>query len=170
MKQKGLFELFFVLIMLLLFMPVATHKNLVTTPTVLAQVNSLALLTDFAIADALSDQAFVNCDTSGIGAKISPYLNHLFLEFNKVSGANCSYSNNPGVLSSGAYVGKIDIICESNTFLNKTKITKNLFYSKEISVTSNCDSETGVQQCTVKILDRYASNHPFVNKTNTSSC
>lgn len=44
MEQKGLFELFFVLVMLVLLLPVATHKTTVSTPNVLVQTDQLAFL------------------------------------------------------------------------------------------------------------------------------
>lgn len=142
MGKKGLFELFFVIIMLVLFLPVATHKTTVSTPNVLVQADQLALLTDYAVSDALADQAFVNCNTTNITSRIESYLNTLKTEFNKTSGVNCNYQTpitficNP---AGNCNNQKIRITCDSNNSTIKTMITKEIELTKSVSTMPSTD-------------------------------
>lgn len=141
MEQKGLFELFFVLVMLVLLLPVATHKTTVSTPNVLAQADSLALLTEYAVLDALADQAFDDCAITNLPNLVSSYLNELLIEFNKTSGANCRYVT-PIIFTcqSGGNCNNnsVDITCDSNLSNTKTTITRRLNIEKKtVSVTSS---------------------------------
>lgn len=140
MEKKGLFELFFVIIMLVLFLPVATHKTTVSTPNVLVQADQLALLTDYAVADALADQAFVNCNTTNITSRIESYLNTLKTEFNKTSGVNCNYQTPiTFICNSGGNCNnqEIRIICDSNLSNTETTITRKIDLTKRVSTTSS---------------------------------
>lgn len=156
MEQKGLFELFFVLVMLVLLFPVATNKTTVSTPNVLIQADQLALLTEYAVSDALADQAFVNCNTTNITSRIESYLTTLKTEFNKTSGVNCSYENiniicNSGVCNSG----QITIICDSNSSNTSTRVERKLNLEKK---TVDTIPSSGYCKVTVK------SGTPGVNQ------
>ena len=140
MEQKGLFELFFVLVMLVLLFPVATNKTTVSTPNVLIQADQLALLTEYAVSDALADQAFVNCNTTNITSRIESYLTTLKTEFNKTSGVNCNYQTPINfICNAGGNCNnqKIRITCDSNSSTIRTTITKEIDLTKKVSATSS---------------------------------
>ena len=164
MEQKGLFELFFVLVMLVLLFPVATNKITVSTPNVLAQADNLALLTDYAITDAVFDKVIVDCNFEDYNVNIYPYLNNLYTEFNKTSGANCYY--NPLVINSPPpnYTGSIDVNCDSSN----SKIINTLKFSKQITANQDINLYTCEDKCTLSITDNYASGNNL-NYTNTKS-
>jgi len=162
MARKGLFELFFVLIMLVLLFPVATQKTNITTSTIVSQTENLALLTDFAIADAISDYAFDNCSISGTPTnRVDSYLSNLIKEFNMISGTTCNVSNSGNLLNisrhSADYNGYARIICKSTSSIQNTSITKELFYLKNISIQETAG------HCRIQIRDSYQANQIIVD-------
>jgi len=168
MAQKGLFELFFVLIMLVLIFPATTHNKAVSTPNVLVQADNLALLTDYAITDAVFDKVIVDCNFDDYNVNINPYLNNLYTEFNKTSGVNCNY-NQPTVSSSPPnYIGSIDVNCDSSN----SKIIKTLKFSKQITANQDINLYTCEDKCTLSITDNYApgNNLNYTNTKNIPGC
>ncbi len=139
MEQKGLFELFFMLIMLVLLFPVATERNNIVTPNLVAQTDNFALLTDFAIADALADKSFEDCEISDVDSyreKIGDYLGNLEMYFkNAVPGASCSYGTQTYSLSGDdIFSGNIDINCSAkNSTMTVSNLTKTLYIEKKVS-------------------------------------
>jgi len=152
MESKGLFELMFMLIMLVLLLPTTTQNTHIVTGDVQTQVNSLALLSDAAIADALSDKTFESCsqsNTQDYKDKVVLYLTNLQAEFN-ASGNNCEYDITSfyPTYSSGKFNGNIDVSCSLENSRTNTYIKKKLFFDKQISVNN---SFTGY--CSVMIED-----------------
>lgn len=166
MKQKGLFELFFMLIMLVLFLPVATQKNVVTTPSAQAQANNLALLADYALADALADGTYLDCNLDRSTTLVSSYFTNLQDNFNSRLGTNCQITN-IGSLAISDYIGTSTITCDSNSIRNKTEYKKDLKYSKQITFYHDINNYSCTETCTISIQDNYESPYTPVNK-NTS--
>lgn len=136
MGNKGLFDLMFMLIMLALLMPAATHSQHIVTPTVQSQVNELSLLTDEAIADAISDKTFEGCAYATVvnyEGVIRNYLDDLYLEYN-AHGNNCSYDSTSlsASLSGGKFSGSIDVFCSQENSSNSAYLKKRLFFDKQI--------------------------------------
>jgi len=139
MEQKGLFELFFMLIMLVLLFPVATERNNILTPNLVAQTDNFALLTDFAVADALADKSFEDCEITDIDSyseKVSKYLENLESEFsNTMPGVSCSYSTQNYKLSEDVFSGDIVINCSTrNSAMTTSNLTKTLYFEKTLFV------------------------------------
>lgn len=136
MEQKGLFELFFVLIMLVLIYPVATHKNTIITSDLLTQADQFALLTDLAISDALADGAFEGCKVTNITNNIPSYLTILRNEFNTLSGIKCDYYDSQIIFSclqGDCQDQKIKIKCVGENSNSKTTITKEITLNKKVT-------------------------------------
>lgn len=169
MESKGLFELMFMLVMLVLLLPATTQNSHIVTSTVETQVNTLALLSDYAIADALADQAAVDCNINFPDAKVAPYLAILLIEFNKTSGANCNTLNNSGTVVGSDYNGTIDIACSSKSNSNETNIIKRLVFNKQVSASiTDSNAITCIEQCTINVKDNVVSgSYSPVNDTFT---
>jgi hypothetical protein len=168
MKQKGLFELFFMLIMLVLFLPVATQKNVVTTPSAQAQANNLALLADYALADALADGTYLDCNLNRSETLVSNYFTDLQTNFNSSLGTNCQITNT-GSLASSDYMGTSIITCDSDSIRNKTEYKKDLKYSKKINFNHDVNNYTCIETCTISIQDNYENTYTPVDKSTSKS-
>jgi hypothetical protein len=168
MKQKGLFELFFMLIMLVLFLPVATQKNVVTTPSAQAQANNLALLADYALADALADGTYLYCNLDRSTTLVSNYFTNLQTNFNSSLGTNCQITNT-GSLASSDYIGTSTITCDSDSIRNKTEYKKDLKYTKKININQDVNNYTCIETSTISIQDNYESTYTPINKSTSKS-
>jgi len=169
MKQKGLFELFFMLIMLVLFLPVATQKNIVTTPSAQAQANNLALLADYALADALADGTYLDCNLDRSETLVSSYFKNLQNYYNSSLGTNCQITNLGSLASSNNYTGTSTITCDSDSIRNKTEYKKDLKYSKKINFNHDVNNYTCIETCTISIQDNYENTYTPVDKSTSKS-
>ncbi|MFA5746126.1 MAG: hypothetical protein WCX82_03100 [archaeon] len=159
MESKGLFELMFMLVMLVLLLPATTQTTHIVTSTVETQVNTLALLSDYAISDALADQAAVDCNIDLPDIQVNPYLTTLLTEFNKTSGANCSVLNSGAIVGANDYNGTIDIACSSRSNSNETNIIKRLAYNKQINTNKDTNLYSCEEKCAISIKDNYQSEY-----------
>lgn len=143
MARKGLFELFFILVMLTLMLPATTHHSAIVTYSAQAQANDLLLLTDQAIADALADGSFSNnCSASSL--KVLEYVSNLQTDYQGL-GNDCQiYVSGSG---SPTYSGDAIVTCSKDNGNTTTYIKKKMNFNKTVSATS------GGGYCRVTVSD-----------------
>lgn len=148
MARKGLFELVFILVMLVLMLPATTHHSAIVTYSAQAQANDLLLLTDQAIADALADGSFSNsCAASS--AKVLNYVNILESDYDSNLLSDCQID----ISGSGTapYSGDANVSCSKNNGDTTAYIQKRMTFSKTVTATS------GGGTCRVIVIDNLSS-------------
>lgn len=134
MGNKGLFELIFILVMLVLMLPATTHHSAIVTYSAQAQVNDLLLLTDQAIADALADSSYVGCNASE--SRVQNYVNNLQSDYQTNINSNCQVTISGTNFSSSTYSGIATATCSKVSGDTSTYITKRMAFNKTITTTS----------------------------------
>jgi hypothetical protein len=163
--EKGLFNSFFVLIMLILSSStlfIETHsQDMLDNYNYL---NQLTLASDQAIVDAIFEQTYSNSctldDASNYNNLVKTYINNIISDTSSLSSISCDILELDSSISSDNYIGYIDIRCEDNTspvFLN---ITKRFEFSKNIDVNSTSG-------CRVVIKDNFDFSNVQLDITRT---
>lgn len=134
MQTKGLFELVFILVMLVLLLPATTQRKAIVTYSAHAQVNDLLLLTDEAIADALADCSHIGCSPNADSAKINTYISNIITAHNNL-GNNCGYELS-GNLASSIYTADLNVFCLKDNGSNSTYVKKQIRINKTITAIS----------------------------------
>jgi hypothetical protein len=147
MARKGLFELVFILVMLVLMLPATTHHSAIVTYSAQAQANDLLLLTDQAIADALADGSFSICSPNS--DSVTSYVNTLQGDYQSL-GNDCILS----VIFSGTnpYSGDVNVSCSKNNGETTTYITKRMSFNKTVT------TSTSGSNCRVIVVDNLSSD------------
>lgn len=142
MQTKGLFELVFILVMLVLLLPATTQRKAIVTYSAHAQVNDLLLLTDEAIADALADGTWISCSDSN--SQVLDYISNIITAHNNL-GNNCGYELS-GNLASSIYTADLNVSCLEDNNSNSTYVKKKISINKTITA-------SGSSPCRVVIRD-----------------
>jgi len=159
--EKGLFNSLFILIMLVMFVPsislLPKTQNIMDTKY---QIEEVAFTSDSVIADALSDQTYLNtCSLAGqidYDLKIISYLTNFENQRQDYSTIWCSYSNLSADLSVNNYSGSIDITCSSSNEITSVSITKVLYFDKKINATMGAT-------CDIQVIDNLNGGVDQVN-------
>lgn len=144
MQTKGLFELVFILVMLVLLLPATTQRKAIVTYSAHAQVNDLLLLTDEAIADALADSSYTGCSPNADSAKINTYISNIITAHNNL-GNNCDYNLSDNFINPN-YTADLNVSCLEDNNSNSTYVKKKISINKTITA-------SGSSPCRVVIRD-----------------
>lgn len=147
MARKGLFELVFILVMLVLMLPATTHHSAIVTYSAQAQANDLLLLTDQAIADALADGSYSGCSASS--ASVSNYVNILESDYDSNLLSDCQIDIS--VSGTNPYSGDVNVSCSKNNGETTTYITKRMSFNKTVT------TSTSGSNCRVIVVDKLSS-------------
>lgn len=169
MDKKGIFELFFVIIMLVLIYPVTTQPKFTFTPNVIAQTDNLSLLVDYAITDAVFDKVYTTKSVGGYDSKVNTYTQNLLNNFNETQGVKCNLGYLNATPYAADYEGSIDITCMSLD----SKVVKTLKFKKGINLVHDSNHDTCKERWIVTVIDRYEPTISLLNPTayqNISNC
>jgi hypothetical protein len=172
-KNKGFFDILFVLIMLILLLPNTSivNKSEIITSNI-QEIDDIALIVDYVIVDALADQAYNsgNCGNTvqnDYDSKINSYLNNFENTRQNYFGSNCVYNlenitfglPGPNTID---YSGELKITCNKRNNIVISNISKKLEFNKKIRW-SNPEPTI----CNIKIENSYDSLFIQLDKNGT---
>ncbi len=179
MRNKGFFDILFVLIMFALLLPNTsiTNKSEIITSNI-QEIEDISLIVDNIIVDALADQTYVPTSFMPAGYtffldteyddKIQEYLNSFKNDSKNYLGTNCYYNVLDSNIGGAAplsinYYGEIEISCSKRNKVIVSDITKILKFSKDIVV--SYPGPAGI--CNIKIKDNYNLDHVQLDQNGT---
>ncbi len=158
MESKGLFDIIYVLIIMLFFLPSIYLPSIENVNKNLTHIDEVALVVDEVVADALADDTTITASSCTFGAnnfgtyntKINEYINNFENERKKYTDINCSYSLENTSLSGSnplIYQANVDITCSINKQNFENEITKKLIIYKTIRLRVDSGS------CIFRVID-----------------